>query len=456
MSNLTFDEKLIRQHTPEPLEGHTVVVLERVGEAGEKFHSVLEPGGDPLRPGILAMMLGRPNVYFAFAVDASRERGLEFDERVHMAERAHELQLHFTVLYRVADPKLLVAAREQDPLERVRKRVAEVITEEIAELPWTEVWHSFRPASERVVASTLVGLKSFARDYGIAINSLKLKAGFDQGVAYTDREIHAARERGRSTDEHGTMAHAARGRLDDIILDRYADFLRGAHDVDDLRYVYRSLSGEPASAGVGAPGATGDPLPGVLNDLITLTQSFDTEIQRRQVQAALLHLVAAVVAEDTPQVTPEQAGYARRAQTALAAATHLPPDHLERLRELAEPGMLRSWPAGGLVGGAVAPATVKVAGGDHEATQTASSHEDSGEAKYRVWYATNRKPRTGGRMPGYGGQVDASLHTGYCDVHIPATHRTGELGSGVIRRIVTGVDDRLKLMNVVPLGTDEF
>ncbi|HET7460762.1 MAG TPA: hypothetical protein VFJ82_05925 [Longimicrobium sp.] len=387
MSNLTFDQNLIRKHTPEPLEGHNVVVLERSGEAGEKFHSVLEPGGDPLRPGILAMMLGRPNVYFAFAVDASRDRPLEFDERVHMAERAHEFHLYFTLWYRVGDPKLLVATRDQDPLERVRKKVAEVVTEEIAELSWAEVWHSFRPASERVVRSTLVELKSYARDFGITITSLKLKAGFDPGVADTDRDIHAARERGRLLGERMAVADelksrraelrrdgavrdrearadAARGRIEDIIVGKYEDFLRDAHNVDDVGYVYRSLAAGPGGdilAGAPSNGAhlpsnghtapvlpagvaavAGDHLPGVLNELITLTQTIDTQIQRHQVRAAVLHVVAAVLADDSPQPTPAQTGFARQAQTAIASATHLPPDRLEKLGELADPKGLRA------------------------------------------------------------------------------------------------------------------
>ena len=34
MSNLTFDHGLLKEHTPEPLEGHAVAVFQRVGEAG--------------------------------------------------------------------------------------------------------------------------------------------------------------------------------------------------------------------------------------------------------------------------------------------------------------------------------------------------------------------------------------------------------------------------------------
>src|SRR5688572_17898075 len=103
MKNLTFDEKLIREHRAEPLEGHTVVVLERVGDAGEKFHSLLEPGARRPRPGLLAMFLGRPNLYFAYAVDATSSRPLVFTQHVAMSERGREFHLQFTLWYRVSD-----------------------------------------------------------------------------------------------------------------------------------------------------------------------------------------------------------------------------------------------------------------------------------------------------------------------------------------------------------------
>jgi len=382
MPNLTFDQNLIRPHKPEPLEGHNVVVLERVGAEGEKFHSVLESGGDPPSPGLLAWLLNRTNVYFAFAVDASQGRPLDWEESVQMSERAHGFVLQFTLWYRVADAQRLVAAREQDPLERVRRKASELITEEIAELRWAEVWHSFRPAGERVVSSVLHDLKTFAKDYGLAIASVKLKPKFSEDAARYDRDAYDARQQGellktrmavaddvkthrwdlrrnaadRDRDEQDA---ARRAKLEDTVFEKYGDFLRGATSVDDLAYVARSLPVGSSGALPGAPqpaalppsnghvvqslpaGAAGDALPEVLSDLLTLTGQLNIDVQRRQVQAALLHLVAAVVAQDSPQVTPEQNGYSRQAQTALATATHLPPDYLERLRELADPKALR-------------------------------------------------------------------------------------------------------------------
>jgi hypothetical protein len=195
MSNLTFDENLIHEHKPEPLEGHTVVVLERVGKSGEKFHSLLEPGAERPRQSPFAVLFGKSNV--AYAVDASRGRSLHFTEHVQMAEPVHNFELHFTLWYRVGDPQLLVATRTSDPLERVRQQVAKVITDEIAELPWSDVWHSFRAASDSVISGTLTELKAVARNYGIAITDIRLRGTFPASAAEADRKIHELGERGR-------------------------------------------------------------------------------------------------------------------------------------------------------------------------------------------------------------------------------------------------------------------
>src|SRR5437868_5335665 len=39
-----------------------------------------------------------------------------------------------------------------------------------------------------------------------------------------------------------------------------------------------------------------------------------------------------------------------------------------------------------------------------------------------------------------------TIHYGMCDVLIPKSHKIGELGSSWIKRLLTGVDDRLKVM----------
>jgi esterase/lipase superfamily enzyme len=175
MSNLTFDEGLIREHTPEPLEGHTVVVLERVGESGEKFHSLLKPGDELPWQITLAASLRRPHLYFAFAVETSRVHRLTFSERVAMPNRPDALEVQFTLLSRVAVPRLLVSTRESDPLKRVRDRVAEVVASEAGALDWRPVRDSSDAVTASVPPSTRADLQAFAERYGIHILELQIR-----------------------------------------------------------------------------------------------------------------------------------------------------------------------------------------------------------------------------------------------------------------------------------------
>jgi esterase/lipase superfamily enzyme len=65
---------------------------------------------------------------------------------------------------------------------------------------------------------------------------------------------------------------------------------------------------------------------------------------------------------------------------------------------------------------------------------------------YPVWFGTNRKPLDA-RDPsrGFSAEFDDRLHFGKRIVRIPSSHRPGELGSPLWRRLLTGVDDRLRV-----------
>jgi len=63
---------------------------------------------------------------------------------------------------------------------------------------------------------------------------------------------------------------------------------------------------------------------------------------------------------------------------------------------------------------------------------------------YPVWFGTNRKPLDA-RDPaqGFGAEFDDRMHFGKRIVRIPSSHRAGELGSPLWRRLLTRVDDRI-------------
>ncbi|HST58076.1 MAG TPA: alpha/beta hydrolase [Longimicrobium sp.] len=229
MSNASFDEQLIREHAPEPLEGHTVVVMERAGEAGETIHSLLESGAPPSsRPG-LAALLRTPGSYFAFAVDTSRAHRLTFAERVTLANRRDPLDLQVSLWYRVADARRLVMTRNGDPLRRLRERVADAVVRETVDLPLAEA-HAFDTALESVVTRTLPGLKEFAHDYGIALLELRLWVNLpdsDLEPAETERLEHEVRETARILRE---QQNAQLERVSRDERDRMAEMLNGIQE----------------------------------------------------------------------------------------------------------------------------------------------------------------------------------------------------------------------------------
>jgi hypothetical protein len=387
MSNLTFDENLIREHAAEPLEGHTVVVLERVGESGERFHSLLEPGDDVPRKTLIDFLRRKPAVYFAYAVDASRHRQLSFSAPVQMAEHAHDFELQFSLWYRVSDPHVLVAARTGDPLGVLRTKVVEVVTEEMAELPWADVWHAFRTAADRVVEGSIGTLKAFAREHGLSIGSLRLRARFPEDDVAVEGEIRRLRQRGRveregidleyevqdhrrirkiksaALAEEDAIVTARRRHWDEVAAattEKSVRLIRESGSVAEMGDVHAALAG-PSWNGFGVhvhdgaggngrigagtpdhamlpPGEAG--LPGVLSDLVAHTQ-FRPDAQSRRVRAALLHLVAAVVADDSLQLSADVAERARLARAAVDAAAHLPRSQADALQDLADPERLR-------------------------------------------------------------------------------------------------------------------
>jgi esterase/lipase superfamily enzyme len=84
-------------------------------------------------------------------------------------------------------------------------------------------------------------------------------------------------------------------------------------------------------------------------------------------------------------------------------------------------------------------------------------HAEFSGACYPVWFGTDRKPidRNNPAL-GFGSEADDHLHYGKRIVRIPLSHRPGELGSPLWRRLLTGVDDRLTLDPATVLSEDAF
>ena len=112
---------------------------------------------------------------------------------------------------------------------------------------------------------------------------------------------------------------------------------------------------------------------------------------------------------------------------------------------------------------AAPPEAVPVAQGAAEAARMRTMRSDapcppefSGTC-YPVWFGTNRKPLDAADpAKGFGSEVDERIHYGKRFVRIPSTHRTGELGSPLWKRLLTQVDDRIVAGPATAFAPDAF
>jgi hypothetical protein len=400
MNNETFETRLIREHTPEPLEGHTVVVFERVGAAGERFHTVLPPGTPMARGGLLQQVFGRRVDYFAYAVNAAPELHLDFSEHVVTADHAHDMDLLFGLYYCVDDPRLVAGTRNADPLGTVRKKVGAVIAAEIAELPWNAVWHSFRASADTVVHDNLRLLRSFAAQYGIGIRSVELGLQLPEEETSTVRKVHRGiadvrmetelkraqmeeqetidiekADSARRVRLHGMTHDLHNAALEDQALAlqhrrRLLNDMSGAGSealrnigknitsATELREAIRAgrgalqemaggadaqvlLGAGETGAGLSLPASPQGRLAGLVQELVAATRDVNPGAVRNALRAAVLHLVAEVLADGAGDSTRRDE-YAQRAHSLVSGLDPFPGDEaMEVLRRLSDPALLR-------------------------------------------------------------------------------------------------------------------
>lgn len=76
---------------------------------------------------------------------------------------------------------------------------------------------------------------------------------------------------------------------------------------------------------------------------------------------------------------------------------------------------------------------------------------------YPVWFGTNRKPLDpADPSRGFGPEYDEQLHYGKRMLLIPASHKPGELGSPLWKRLLSGTDDRIRLGEALSLDEAAF
>lgn len=382
MGNLTFEERLVRDHTAEPLEGHNVVVFGRVGEAGEKFLTILPPG-TLMKRGLLDLV--RQPRYFGIAVDASPELHLEVRDHVVLEDdEAHRMELLVDLYYSVGDPRLLAGHRNRDPLGLVGRRARQVIGRDVAQLQWTEIVYGFGVAVQEVLRHRLPELRAFAAGYGIVLRTVEV------GRLLPDEYTAPARDTATKLDQisRGERVDLARMDAERRIGDARNLHTLGSADMDaaaqDARDAARfrfatvdaqigamkTVAGQvitpaeyqavfqgsirpgsaPSSAADMLSGAGTPPtaavtpeaggLSALLQQVVSATQNVSGTGKRLELRSALLHLIAEVLLEELGDaaVCARYADRARELFTPLEES--LVPHELDALRALADPAEL--------------------------------------------------------------------------------------------------------------------
>jgi hypothetical protein len=380
MSNQTFEERLARDYPAEPLEGHNVVVFERVGESGEKFRTILPPG-TPLKRG-LRDRLWPQGRFFAVAVDASPDLHLDVSEHVVLEdEEGHRFDLLLDLYYSVGDPRLLASLRNRDPLGLVAGRARQVLGRDVKQLQWTEIVFGFAVTAQEVVRHRLPELKTFAAGYGLALRTVEmgrlLPEEATRPAAEEERELDKIR-RGERVTIAGMDSARRIGDTENLHTLGAADMDAAAQDVRDAaRFRAAAVSARIEAMGLvaghvstpdefralfqggihpgAAPGAAPGMLPGsgaspagaltagagglsaLLQQVVSATQNVGGSGRRLELRSALLHLVAEVLLEDLGEPAI-RARYAERARQLFASLERsLAPHELDALRALSDP-----------------------------------------------------------------------------------------------------------------------
>lgn len=178
MENLTLAQRIIRPHTIDPLEGHTVVVFETIGTSGEEFRFEIGPGQrlPKTRLDLFGWLRGRRSdeKYFAYAVNGAPRLRETFSANVTMDIQAHGFALIIDLKYSVASPRLVVIWRNEDPLKKVRDEISGRLSLEFSKQNWARVRDDFRELEREILEETFDPLSLLAEEYGLRLHEIAL------------------------------------------------------------------------------------------------------------------------------------------------------------------------------------------------------------------------------------------------------------------------------------------
>lgn len=149
-TNFTREHKLVEEISSKGLfanpagrQGYHVVVLEQIGDGGNRFFASLKPG-ETLRLG--ERLLSK---FTAMAVDVRYARAFPIEGQFAARERGRKVTLRVNVRYRVTDARV-VAMETLDPLGELRDKVIATLNREMVRYSEVEVTPGL---IERIISS---------------------------------------------------------------------------------------------------------------------------------------------------------------------------------------------------------------------------------------------------------------------------------------------------------------
>jgi len=221
MENLTVDLGVLKPHVVAPLEGYTVVVLERVGESGQEFRYLLQPGERPPTPSFRFLDLfgswQRAPRFLAFAVTDNPE--LRAFATVDVTQLgAHFIAADILIKFHVSDPRLLVIRRTDDPVRQILKEAESLAVRTLARWNWPEAGHRFREVEGEIVDAILPLLRQYSAHYGLAVftvsfrirpGDLELRLFREEAELRKEIELQPLREARKTYERQSALADAA-------------------------------------------------------------------------------------------------------------------------------------------------------------------------------------------------------------------------------------------------------
>ncbi len=163
MENLTSERRIAyptRDLTPVP--GHFFVVLER-GDQGTRVHALLRPGE---RPG--ESLLAESSSLVGYAVKNGTNLRHRFHRSYEMSDTTAPLFLDLGIDFEVADPVMLVAGLDGDPLRRLEDEIDTLIRPAIRR----ESLSSFRQQISAILESRIGEIRGFAAALGLKVRNV--------------------------------------------------------------------------------------------------------------------------------------------------------------------------------------------------------------------------------------------------------------------------------------------